>query len=291
MSRPPVEVADIFRACGEEYRQKNYEKLSAVQLRAMRAIEQCRTPALGGHLEKCDHCGNQRNAYNSCRNRNCPKCQSTAAKRWLDRRESEVLPVPYFHIVFTVPEEIARIALGNQRIVYSILFACVSRTLLKIGLDPKHLGGQIGFLAVLHTWGQNLEYHPHIHCVVAGGALNSNGNWIGCGERFFLPVTVLSRVFRGKFLVALNRAFNNDNLRFAGKLSWLSAKKSFGSYISIAAKKDWFVYCKPPFGGPEQVLQYLGRYTHRIAISNHRLIRFKDGRVVFRWKDYRNGGR
>lgn len=290
MLRPPVEVADIFRACGEEYRQKNCEKLSAVQLRAMRAIEQCRTSALGGHLEECDHCGSQRNAYNSCRNRNCPKCQATAARRWLERRESEILPVPYFHVVFTVPEEIARIALGNQRVLYTILFACVSQTLLKIGSDSKHLGGQIGFLAILHTWGQNLEYHPHIHCVVAGGAQKKDGSWIGCGKRFFLPVTVLSRVFRGKFLSALNKAFKKGNLRFKGKLSWLAEKKNFGSYLNIASKKEWVVYCKPPFGGPQQVLQYLGRYTHRIAISNHRLIGFKEGNVGFRWKDYRHGG-
>jgi predicted Zn-ribbon and HTH transcriptional regulator len=290
MDRPPLEVADIFRAYGPDYRQQHMGHLSAVQLRAMRAIEACRTAALGGHLEECDGCGHQRNAYNSCRNRNCPKCQSSAAKRWLLKRESEVLPVPYFHVVFTVPEEIARIALGNQKVVYGILFRCVSQTLLKIGLDPKHLGAQIGFLAILHTWGQNLDYHPHIHCVVAGGGLTSDGGWIVCGKRFFLPVTVLSSLFRGKLLSALNKAFRKGNLRFTGNLSSLSSKSVFGSFLSVPAKKKWVVYCKPPFGGPEQVLQYLGRYTHRIAISNHRLVSLENGKVTFRWKDYRNGG-
>jgi hypothetical protein len=181
--------------------------------------------------------------------------------------------------------------LGNQKIVYSILFASVSQTLLTIGLDPKHLGGQIGFLAILHTWGQNLEYHPHIHCIVAGGALKQDGSWINCSQRFFLPVTVLSRLFRGKFLVAINKAFRNGKLRFAGKLSCLAERKCFGRHLSIAANKEWVVYCKSPFGGPEQVLQYLGRYTHRIAISNHRLISFKESKVTFRWKDYRVGGK
>jgi hypothetical protein len=291
MSRPPVEVADIFRACGEEYRQNNCGKLSAVQLRAMRAIEQCRTSALGGHLEECDQCGSQRNAYNSCRNRNCPKCQATAARRWLEKRESEVLPVPYSHVVFTIPEEIARITLGNQKVLYRILFACVSKTLLKIGSDSKHLGGQIGLLAILHTWGQNLEYHPHIHCVVAGGALKTDGSWIDCRKGFLFPVAVLSRVFRGKFLSALNKEFQKGNLRFKRKLTSLTQKKKFCSYLNIASKKEWVVYCKAPFGGPQQVLQYLGRYTHRIAISNHRLIRFKEGKVLFRWKDYRHNGK
>jgi hypothetical protein len=283
-------VADIFGAYGEEYRQRHAGHLSGVQLRAMRAIKQCRTVALGGHLEQCDSCGNERNAYNSCRNRNCPKCQSSAAKRWLQKRETEVLPVPYFHVVFTVPEEIAKIALGNQRVVYGILFRCVSQTLLRIGADPKHLGGRIGFLAILHTWGQNLDYHPHIHCVVAGGGLTADGGWIRSGKNFFLSVAVLSRLFRGKFLSALNTAFRKGKLRFAGKLSSLSSKRNFGCYLAVAAKKKWVVYCKPPFGGPEQVLQYLGRYTHRIAISNHRLVSLQDGNVTFRWKDYRNGG-
>ena len=290
MSRPPLEVADIFRAYGEEYCQKHAGHLSGVQLRAMRSIEQCRTSALGGHLEECDHCGSQRNSYNSCRNRNCPKCQSSAAKRWLQKRESELLPVPYFHVVFTVPEEIARIALGNQKVVYGILFRCVSQTLLQIGLDPKHLGARIGFLAILHTWGQNLDYHPHIHCVVSGGGLTSDRSWIKSGKRFFLSVAVLSSLFRGKFLSALNRAFRKGRLRFAGKLSSLSSKSNFGSFLSVPAKKKWVVYCKPPFAGPQVVLQYLGRYTHRIAISNHRLVSLENDNVTFRWKDYREGG-
>ena len=291
MQRPPLEVASIFRAYGEDYRQKHAGHVSGVQLRAMRAIEECRTPALGGHLEQCDHCGNQRNAYNSCRNRNCPKCQSSAAKRWLLRREAELFPVPYFHVVFTVPEEIARIALGNQKIVYGILFQCVSQTLLQIAADSKHLGAQIGFLAILHTWGQNLDYHPHIHCVVPGVGFKHDGGWRQSGKKFFLPVKVLSKLFRGKFLVALNRAFAKGQLHFAGKLSSLCSKSTFGSFLSVPAKKDWHVYCKPPFGGPQQVLQYLGRYTHRIAISNHRLVSLQDDKVTFWWKDYRDGGR
>lgn len=291
MSRPPLEVADIFRAYGQNYRQAHAGNLSGIQLRAMRAIEECRTAALGGHLEECDHCGNQRNCYNSCRNRNCPKCQSSAARRWLQKREAEVLPIRYFHVVFTVPEEIAKIALGNQKIVYGILFRCVSATLLKIGLDPKHLGAQIGFLAILHTWGQNLDYHPHIHCVVSGGGLTSEDRWIESGKHFFLPVAVLSRLFRGKFLSALNKAFRKGKLHFTGKLSSLSSKRNFGSFLSVAAKKTWVIYCKPPFAGPQVVLQYLGRYTHRIAISNHRLVSLQNDKVTFRWKDYRDGGR
>lgn len=288
--RPPLEVADIFRAEGKQYRQQHKTHLSAVQLRAMRAIEECRTAALGGHLQECDHCGHQRNAFNSCRNRNCPKCQSSAARRWLEKRKSEILPVPYFHVVFTVPEEIARIALGNQKVVYTILFQCVSKTLLEIGVDRKHLGGQLGFLTILHTWGQNLHYHPHIHCVVAGGALSGN-KWIESRKKFFLPVAVLSKLFRGKFLAALNRAFNKGRLRFCGKVLPLNVKRTFGLFLKQTATKTWIVYCKPPFGGPQQVLQYLGRYTHRIAISNHRLMSFKHGNVSFQWKDYRDGGR
>jgi hypothetical protein len=290
MSRPPLEVADIFRAYGREFRQSHSNHLSGIQFRAMRAIEECRTAALGGHLEQCDRCGNQRNAYNSCRNRNCPKCQSTAANRWLEKRETELLPVPYFHVVFTVPREIAAISLGNQKVLYSILFSCVSQTLLQIGSDPKHLGGQIGFLAILHTWGQNLEYHPHIHCVVAGGALSPELQWISCSRGFFLPVAVLSRLFRGKLLVTLNRAFRKGKLHFAGKLSRLSSKGEFNAYLKGTAGKEWNVYCKPPFGGPQQVLKYLGRYTHRIAISNHRLVSLQNDKIAFRWKDYRNGG-
>lgn len=288
MERPPLEVADVFRAHGKAYRESVGHHLSHVQLRAMRAIEWCRTAALGGHLEECDHCGQQRNAYNSCLNRNCPKCQSSAARRWLQERESELLEVPYFHVVFTVPKEIAALALGNQRVVYKILFSCVSKTLLQMGADPRHLGGQLGFLAILHTWGQNLQYHPHIHCVVVGGALQTGGVWTSCRKKYLLPVKVLSALFRGKLLAALNRPFALGKLKFAGGLSPLTDKRTFGSYLSAAAKKRWVVYCKPPFGGPQQVLHYLGRYTHRIAISNHRLVSLKDGQVTFRWRDYRD---
>lgn len=291
MERPPLEVAEIFRIHGEAYRQ-GHGQLAGVQLQAMRAIVSCRTAALGGHLEECDRCGHQHSAYNSCRNRNCPKCQGAAARRWLERRQSELLPVPYFHVVFTVPQEVAHIALGNPKIVYGILFRCVSETLLKIAADPKRLGGKIGFLAILHTWGQNLDYHPHIHCVVPGGALSKDGGrWIESRKKFFLPVAVLSRMFRGKFLSALNSAFSSGKLKFSGKLSHLTSKSSFDSFIKPAAKATWVVYCKPPFGGPQQVLSYLGRYTHRIAISNRRLISVVDGKVTFSWRDYRDQSR
>lgn len=288
MERPPVEVADIFRAHGGSYRRAH--QLAGVQLKAMAAIERCRTAALGGHLEECDRCGHQRNAYNSCGNRNCPKCQSSAARRWLQERESELVEVPYFHVVFTVPKEVAVLALGNPRVVYRILFECTSQTLLQIGADSKHLGGQLGFLCILHTWGQNLEYHPHIHCVVVGGSLR-DGRWKSSGNRFLLPVKVLSAVFRGKILYALNRAFGRGDLKFAGALLSLSQANRFNSHLSTAAKKRWVVYCKPPFGGPQQVLQYLGRYTHRIAISNHRLVALNGDQVTFKWKDYRDSNR
>lgn len=290
MDRPPLEVADIFRACDEAYRQL-HPKLSGVQLAAIRAIESCRTAALGGHLQECDRCGHEHPVYNSCRNRNCPKCQSIAAGRWLEKERENLLPVPYFHVVFTVPEEIAAIALGNQRVVYGILFDSVSRTLLQIGADEKHLGARIGFLAVLHTWGQTLEFHPHIHCVVPGGGIDPNGEWIAAGKRFFLPVKVLSLVFRGKLLQALNRAYRNGKLTFTGKIASLNSKDDFNKHLGAAAKKSWVVYCKPPFAGPEQVLQYLSRYTHRIAISNRRLLSFADGNVTFSWKDYRDGAK
>lgn len=257
----------------------------------MRAILDCKTAALGGHLAECDQCGHQHPVYNSCRNRNCPKCQWIASKRWLERESETVLPVPYFHVVFTVPEEIAAIALGNQRAVYRILFQCVSRTLLQIGADEKHLGARIGFLTVLHTWGQTLEFHPHIHCVVPGGGIGWDGRWISTGSRFFLPVKVLSLVFRGKMLQALNRALRQGKLKFAGGIASLSSPAAFNKHLAESAKKSWVVYCKPPFAGPEQVLQYLSRYTHRIAISNRRLLDFSDGKVTFSWKDYRDGTR
>ena len=290
MARPPVEVADIFRSYGPEYRER-HPGLATVQYRAMRAIERCRTAALGGHISECDSCGHQTISYNSCRNRNCPKCQSSAAKRWLEEREKEVLPVPYFHVVFTVPQQVARIALGNQKIVYKILFQCVSETLLDIGGDKKHLGGKVGFLAVLHTWGQNLEYHPHIHCVIPGGALRPDGRWKKTRKRFFLPVAVLSKRFKGKFLRQLKKAFAAGKLHFSGSLKSLSCQNAFRVFLKPVLTTNWVVYCKPSFSGPKQVFTYLGRYTHRIAISNSRLVSFQNGIVRFRWKDYRDNSR
>jgi hypothetical protein len=286
MSRPPLEVADIFRFHGEKYRKDHRSNISTVQHRAMRAIEQCRTAALGGHVDECDRCGHRIISYNSCRNRNCPKCQSSAAKIWLARRESELLPVPYFHIVFTVPKEVARISLGNQKVVYDILFRSVSQTLLTVGSNS--FGGQIGFLAILHTWGQNMDYHPHIHCVVVGGALTSDHGWVKSRKHFFLPVAVLSKVFRGKFLACLRTAFRTGKLHFSGSLSHLCTDAAFQTFLRPAVAKRWVVYCKPPFAAPQQVLAYLGRYTHRIAISNRRLTTLENGIVTFRWKDYRD---
>jgi hypothetical protein len=290
MSRPPLEVADVFRLHGEQYRSK-HKGLATVQYRAMRAIERCRTAALGGHVSECDRCGHRVISYNSCRNRNCPKCQSSAAKRWLEKRTEEVLPVPYFHVVFTVPQQIAKIALGNQKAIYRILFRCVCQTLLEIAADRRHLGGEIGFLAILHTWGQNLEYHPHIHCVIPGVVLRADGKCKRTRERFFLAVAVLSKLFRGKFLAGLNQAFRAGKLRFTGKLADISSEAAFRAFLKPLYLKNWVVYCKAPFGGPEAVLSYLGRYTHRIAISNHRLVSLDHGVVRFRWRDYRDGSK
>lgn len=291
MDRPPLEVADVFQEYGAGYRQKY--SVSGEQARAMRAIELCRTAQLGGHVDSCDQCGHQTISYNSCRNRHCPKCQSLAREKWLQERQSELLPVDYFHVVFTVPEEIAALALQNRRCVYNILFRAVSQTLLTIAADEKHLGARIGFLAVLHTWGQNLLHHPHLHCVVPAGGLSSDGSrWIDCKHKsFFLSVAVLSKLFRGKFLAHLKQAFKQGRLKFHGKLEHLNDPTAFARYLKPCYQTNWVVYCKPPFGGPEHVLNYLGRYTHRIAISNRRLIALSDGKVSFSWKDYKHGNR
>jgi hypothetical protein len=290
MPRPELEVADIFRRHGAEYRQAHADTVSPGQRRVMHAIELCRTAALGGHRDQCDRCGHERFSYDSCRNRHCPKCQSLAKAKWLEARQAELLPVEYFHVVFTVPETIAAVALQNKRVVYGILFRAASETLRTIAADPKHLGAKIGFLAVLHSWGQNLLHHPHLHCVVPGGGLSPDAcRWISCRPGFFLPVRVLSRLFRGKFLAYLKIAFDQEKLRFGGKLARLAEPEVFSNFLRCARKTDWVVYSKPPFGGPSQVLDYLGRYTHRVAISNHRLVQLQDGKVTFRWKDYRRG--
>lgn len=291
MSRPTgLELADIFRQCGEAYRQEHGTALSPEQRRAMQAIEQCRTATLGGHVDECDRCGHRVISYNSCRNRHCPKCQSLQKAEWLAERQAELLPVEYFHVVFTIPEEIAAIALQNKRCVYEILFHTAAQTLLRIAADPKHLGAEIGFLSVLHTWGQNLSHHPHLHCVVPGGGLSPDGaRWVSCRAGFFLPVKVLSRLFRRLFLEALERAFRRGELTFHGKSQELAAPDRFADVVKRARSREWVVYAKPPFGGPAQVLSYLGRYTHRVALSNDRLLKLEGGQVSFRWKDYRRG--
>jgi hypothetical protein len=290
MERPKLEVADVFRRYGNAYRQKSGASLSTTQRRVMTAIEVCRTAALGGHVEQCDGCGHQRICYNSCSNRHCPKCQSLARAEWIENRQSELLQTQYFHVVFTVPEEIAAIAFQNKRVVYGILFRAAAETLRLIGADPKHLGAEIGFFAVLHTWGQNLFHHPHLHCVVPGGGLSSDGQrWISCRPGFFLPVRVLSRLFRRLFLKYLDKAFDSDRLHFSASLENLRCRKDFARYLEPTKKSEWCVYAKPPFAGPEQVLDYVGRYTHRVAISNSRLLDIENDHVRFRWKDYRDG--
>ena len=284
-----LEVADIFRQCGPVFRAEHTATLSRGQRRVMSAIEQCRTAALGGHVEECDACGHQRIAYNSCRNRHCPKCQSLARAQWLSERQAELLPVEYFHVVFTVPQEVAAIAYQNKEVVYNILFQATAQTLRTIGADPKHLGAEIGFIAILHTWGQNLLHHPHLHCVVPGGGISPDGQrWIACRPGFFLPVRVLSRLFRRLFLELLQQAFEAGELHFFNSLAGLQESLAFAKYLATVAHTEWVVYAKAPFGGPKQVLEYLGRYTHRVAISNNRLLEFSEGAVTFAWKDYRH---
>jgi Putative transposase/Transposase zinc-binding domain len=292
MSRPRLEVADIIRAHGAAFLDASGASLSSGQRRVLADLAACRTAALGGHVEACDRCGHQQIAYNSCRNRHCPKCQATAAAQWLEAQAADLLPVAYFHVVFTLPSGLGPLALQNPRVVYGLLFRAAAETLLQVAADPKHLGAEIGFLAVLHTWGQTLQHHPHVHCVVPGGGLSPDGSrWIACRPDFFLPVRVLSRVFRGKFLGGLHAAFDRGKLAFHGRLSELADPGRFHDRLRAAARTEWVVYAKPPFGGPEAVLKYLARYTHRVAISNSRLIELKDGRVSFRSKDYARGGR
>ena len=287
-----LEVADIFRQAGLAYRQQHADALSRGQRCVMSAIERCRTAALGGHVEQCDACGHQRIAFNSCRNRHCPKCQSLVRAQWLADRQADLMPVEYFHVVFTLPEEIAAIAYQNKAVVYDLLFHATAETLRTIAADPKHLGADIGFIAILHTWGQNLLYHPHLHCVVPGGGISADGErWIACRPGFFLPVRVLSRLFRRLFLAQLQAAFDAGQLHFFNALEPLQVTKAFARYLAPVRKTEWVVYAKPPFGGPQHVLEYLGRYTHRVAISNNRLIGFDGDEVQFRWKDYRHDSR
>jgi hypothetical protein len=289
MDRPKWEVADVFRRYGETYRNNHGASMSQVQRRVMTAIEVCRTAALGGHLERCDQCEYERNCFNSCRDRHCPKCQSLARAKWIEDRQAELLEVGYFHVVFTVPQEIAAIAYQNKDLVLGILFRVTAETLKTIAADPKHLGAEIGFFAVLHTWGQNLQFHPHLHCVVPGGGLTPDGRWISCRPGFFLHVRVLSKLFRRLFLEALQTEFDVGRLKFFHALEPLREPAAFGRQLAKLKACDWVVYAKQPFAGPQQVLDYVGRYTHRVALSNNRLLDIEGDQIQFKWKDYRNG--
>ena len=292
MKRPALELADIFQKHAPAFLGAFGDSLSRDQKKALRDITVCRTAALGGYVEQCDRCGHRQIAYRSCRNRRCPKCQAATRAVWLEQQAFLLLPVEYFHVVFTVPQSIAPLALQNQRVVYGILFRAASEALLQVAADPKRLGAQIGFLAVLHTWGQNLHAHPHLHCAVPGGGISRDrSRWIFARKRFFLPVKVLSRLFRGKFVAYLKQAFQQGRLGFHGKIEALGERGRFLAWLDGLARSEWVVYAKPPFGGPQQVLKYLARYTHRVAISNQRLISLQNGQVTFQWKDYARGNR
>jgi hypothetical protein len=291
MDRPKLEVADIFRRYGQAYRDKHGASMSTAQRRVMAAIEICRTAALGGQIEQCDACGEQRICYRSCRNRHCPKCQSLARADWIEHRQAELLNCEYFHIVFTVPDKIAAIAYQNKEVVYNILFQATAETLRTIAADPKHLGAEIGFFAVLHSWGSALLHHPHLHCVVPGGGPSPDGTrWVHCKPGFFLHVRVLSLLFRRLFLEQLQLAFDSGKLQFFTALENIQDRRAFVRYLAAPKKVKWVVYAKRPFAGPKQVLDYVGRYTHRVAISNSRLLEIEAGQVSFAYKDYRNRG-
>ena len=292
MGRPAIEVADIFRGHGAAWRRANAGHVSLGQLKVMAAIERCRTAALGGHVERCEACTHTRIAYNSCRNRHCPKCQAAAARDWLAARQAELLPVPYYHVVFTLPSAIADIAYQNKRVVYDLLFKASAETLITIAADPRHLGAHIGITAVLHTWGSAMTHHPHVHMIVPGGGISPDGDrWIACRPGFFLPVRALSKLFRRVMLEKRANAHVGGSLRFFGALAHLADPKAFAALIAPLSKTKWFVYAKRPFAGPEAVLAYLSRYTHRVAISNSRLLKADDTGVTFTCKDYRYEGR
>jgi hypothetical protein len=282
-----LEVADIFREFGPNYR-KNH-KLTQHIHKVMNAVERCRTSALGGHVDECDHCGHIKISYNSCRNRHCPKCQGLAREKWLLAREKDLLPVGYFHIVFTIPDELNAFALRNQKEIYSLLFRASSETLIELGKDPKYLGAEIGHISILHTWGQNLMDHPHVHSIVPAGGLSLDGErWIHSRKNFFIPVRVISRVYRGKFIAYFKDACQKRKIKFEGQLKRFANLEEFKALVHRLYKKEWVVYCKEPFSNPMRVMEYLGRYTHRVAISNDRIISIKDQRVSFKWKDYAN---
>jgi hypothetical protein len=292
VSRPKLEVADIFRDHGAAWRTANAGHVSLNQLKVMSAIERCRTAALGGHVERCEKCSHAIIAYNSCRNRHCPKCQGAAAREWLAEREAELLPVPYYHLVFTLPARIADIAYQNKAVIYDLLFKASSEALLAIAADPRHLGARIGILSVLHSWGSAMTYHPHVHMIVPGGGFSLDGSkWVACRPRFFLSVHVLSSLFRGLLLDKLGAAYRAGELQFFGKHARLINPQAFAAYLKPLRNTKWVVYCKRPFGGPKEVLRYLARYTHRVAISNRRLVACNEKGVTFKWKDYRLEGR
>src|SRR5437764_10290459 len=286
MSRPPLEVADLIHAAGIGFFRSSRKWFTWLHLKILTAIVSCRTSALGGHIDECSRCGHRAISFNSCRNRHCPKCQANARDRWLEARRRELLPTRYVHVVFTLPQQLAPLALQNKREVYSLLFRASAETLLTVARDPQHLGADIGFFSVLHTWNQKLQHHPHIHCVVpAGGLSPDRTRWIPSQRKFFLPVDVLAEVFRGKFTEALKEAFADDELEFHGSMKPLARPKVFAQLLRQTFRKRWVVYAKRPFGGAEHVLRYLGCYTHRVAISNHRLVSFAEDQVTFRWRD------
>jgi Putative transposase/Transposase zinc-binding domain len=292
MNRPPLEVADIVRAQGDRFLQNSRTWIPWAHRKVLQAIARCRTAALGGHRDQCPRCGYRAISYNSCRNRHCPKCQAAAREKWLAARQQELLPVAYFHLVFTLPHQLSPLLLQNKKLLYDLLFQAASETLLEISADPTHLGADIGFFAVLHTWGQNLLHHPHLHCVIpAGGLSPDHAHWVHPRYSFFLPVKVLSRVFRGKFVAGLKRLFHQRKLILAGSLTPWQQKTAFHSFLRTLYRHDWIVYAKPPFGGPHHVLRYLARYTHRVAISNHRLEAITQDQVTFRYRDYAHGNR
>ncbi|HTX71863.1 MAG TPA: IS91 family transposase [Rectinemataceae bacterium] len=286
------EVADVFREHGAGFLKNSGHSISVEQRRVLRDIARCRTAALGGHRQRCEHCGYEDISYNSCRNRHCPKCQASTRAEWLEKEAANLLDVPYFHVVFTLPAEVGPLALQNRREVYGALFRAASDTLSTIARDPKHLGAEPGFLMVLHTWGQNLLLHPHVHCVVPGGGISPDGSrWISSQAGFFLPVRVLSRLFRGKFIALLDGLYKKGKLSFFGQLDHLRDRPAWEAFLAPLRKAEWVVYSKPPFGGPKQVLKYLARYTHRVAISNRRILSLHAGKVRFRWKDYAHGSK
>jgi hypothetical protein len=286
MSRPPLEVADIVRAAGAAFIERNRQWIRWKHVKVLLAIARCRTAALGGHVDECTHCGHRAISYNSCRDRHCPKCQIAAREQWIAARRRELLPTRYLHVVFTLPHRLAPLVLQNKKVLYALLFRTSAETLLEVARDPQHLGAEIGFFSVLHTWSQQLRLHPHVHSVVpAGGLSPDHTRWIRSPDHYFLPKKVLRKIFRGKFVAALQQAFQQGQLRFEGDLKLLAQPKTFAAWLRPLYRQAWVVYLKPPFGGPQYVLQYLGRYTHRVAISNHRLVSFIDGQVTFRWRD------